>query len=629
MRQIITFPSVLLFLLLTFSSPLPLSATDSEAFVTRDGNRLLLNGAAFRFAGANIYWLALDESVTDETGKRITYPSQYRIDDALRTAHEMGANVVRTFMALSVGCDLCIEPTHGDFNEKAFDSMDFAIKQARQYGIRLILPLVDNYHYYHGGKGDYTGWLGLPADSFYSDPTVIADFKQHIEHVINHVNPYTGLAYHDDPTIMAWETGNELQSESDWAYAGWTDEIAQYIKSLAPKQLVGDGHAALTSHNVQLDPASLALDSVDLVSGHYYPLRSGVLNNDAAAATQAGKVFYVGEYDWTDTSRKYAPGTAVDVVRLGDFLNAMETNADIAGDFYWSLFGHDDNAGFVMQKDVYALRFPGLMDGMIERAHALRSHAYAMQGVAVPAYTVPEAPLLDQVHSTDQGIAVKWRGVAGADHYAIERSEDDGANWQVIAAAVTDAQLPYMDASAEPEKIYLYRVQAINGDGAAGNYSDASSSAQLWENGSFEYRNADWLSPNEWVVSAPAAATVVPSSDAHSGRQSALIEISTSDNALSVQLRQSDLPLLQDCDYGVLFWAKSSPARSLEVGLRGNSSRQIEAMTTEWQQYSTTLTAQANDRGALMFDLGSATGKVWLDDVEFTRLDAHCGSVDG
>src|SRR3982074_2072390 len=62
-----------------------LAAAPSDSFVTRQGNRLLLDGRPFRFGGANIYWLGLDENVGG-----ITYPTHFRIDDALATARDMG-----------------------------------------------------------------------------------------------------------------------------------------------------------------------------------------------------------------------------------------------------------------------------------------------------------------------------------------------------------------------------------------------------------------------------------------------------------------------------------------------------------------------------------------------------------
>ena len=45
---------------------------------------------------------------------------------------------------------------------------------------------------------------------FYTNGTIVQDFKDYIKNLITHVNPYTGLTYAEDPTIFAYETGNEL-----------------------------------------------------------------------------------------------------------------------------------------------------------------------------------------------------------------------------------------------------------------------------------------------------------------------------------------------------------------------------------------------------------------------------------
>jgi hypothetical protein len=60
-------------------------------------------------------------------------------------------------------------------------------------------------------------------NQFYTNPTVISDFKDYISHLITHVNVYNGKALVDDPTILAWETGNEIKPPSNW-----TQEIAKY-----------------------------------------------------------------------------------------------------------------------------------------------------------------------------------------------------------------------------------------------------------------------------------------------------------------------------------------------------------------------------------------------------------------
>jgi mannan endo-1,4-beta-mannosidase len=73
---------------------------------------------------------------------------------------------------------------------------------------------------------------------FYTNATIINDFKEYIQHLMTHVNPHTGLTYAKDPTIIGYETGNELNGIV-WADKNvpneWTKEICQLVKKLGRK----------------------------------------------------------------------------------------------------------------------------------------------------------------------------------------------------------------------------------------------------------------------------------------------------------------------------------------------------------------------------------------------------------
>ena len=65
----------------------------------------------------------------------------------------IGANTIRSHtLGISVGTPLSLEPRLGVFNERAFDAIDYALYAAREYGLRVIIPLSDEHDYYHGGK---------------------------------------------------------------------------------------------------------------------------------------------------------------------------------------------------------------------------------------------------------------------------------------------------------------------------------------------------------------------------------------------------------------------------------------------------------------------------------------------
>ncbi len=100
-------------------------------------------------------------------------------------------------------------------------------------------------------------WRGIQdEDAFYTDPAVIDDFKRYISTLLNHANVYRHVAYKNDPTILAWETCNELLPPPSW-----TQTIAGYIKSLDDAYLVMDGSTTITA--AALSPGNVDLCATD------------------------------------------------------------------------------------------------------------------------------------------------------------------------------------------------------------------------------------------------------------------------------------------------------------------------------------------------------------------------------
>ena len=100
-------------------------------FVYRDWQQLKVSGSnqVYRPVGPNIYWLGLDENVG------IAYPSKQRIREAMAMTVAMGGNTIRAHtLGISVGCPLCVWPSLYNTNNNAFDSIDYAIFAAREYG---------------------------------------------------------------------------------------------------------------------------------------------------------------------------------------------------------------------------------------------------------------------------------------------------------------------------------------------------------------------------------------------------------------------------------------------------------------------------------------------------------------
>ncbi len=441
------FLSMLLVLAILVSSASP--QANGDDFIHRDGSRLIFHDQPFRYAGANLYWLGLDQNVGG-----IAYPTHFRVDDAIETARIMGATVVRAHtIGISTGGKLSLEPTLGHFNDQAFNAIDYAILSARRHGIHLLVPLTDNYHYYSGGKHDFTDWEHVSESDFFTNQSVIADFEVYIDHLIQHINPLTGIALKDDPTIFAWETGNEIRPPTSW-----TAEISAHLKQIDHKHLVLDGHYGV-------DTAAAGLSTIDLCGAHFnstaYKMTGEVLHQQVEKL--AGKRPYIiGEFDWQE---HHSGGD------LTGFLREVLSNTNIAGATYWSLFGHTDTYGYVQHNDGFTLHYPGDTPEMRNRAIALRTFSFGMRGLPVPRESAPATPLLT---GSSAGL-VTWRGSAGADTYELDRStKGPHGPWIVVTSGtVTDNNLPFHDTNRPHGRVW-YRVRAANTAGILGPYSPAA-----------------------------------------------------------------------------------------------------------------------------------------------------------
>jgi len=60
----------------------------------------------------------------------------------------MGATVVRAqTLGISTGNSLSVEPSLGEFNPAAFDTIDYSVYRAGQLGLRLNIPLTNYWNY--------------------------------------------------------------------------------------------------------------------------------------------------------------------------------------------------------------------------------------------------------------------------------------------------------------------------------------------------------------------------------------------------------------------------------------------------------------------------------------------------
>ncbi|WP_299038647.1 cellulase family glycosylhydrolase [uncultured Pseudokineococcus sp.] len=210
------------------------------SFVTSRRSSFLLDGRPWRFGGTNCYYLH--------------QKSHYMVDSVLNDARAMGLQVVRAW-AFADGTERterALQPEPYVYDEEAFDSLDYAVMKAGQLGIRMVLPVVNNWDDY-GGMAQYVQWFrgvdvaeagGASHDLFYTDPEIQACFQAWVRHLVGRTNRYTGVRYVDDPAVMTWEVANEPRCRSDQSgrtLRTFVDRTSRLIARLAPRQMVAVG----------------------------------------------------------------------------------------------------------------------------------------------------------------------------------------------------------------------------------------------------------------------------------------------------------------------------------------------------------------------------------------------------
>ncbi len=283
-------------------------------FVERQGTGFSAGGRSFFFAGTNCYYLMVHAADPALRG---------HVDEVLGEAAAMGLRVVRTW-AFNDGATQwnALQTAPGTYQEYVFQGLDYVIWQAGRRGLRVLLPLVNNWDDY-GGMNQYVAWSPTASshDDFYTDAMCRTWYQDHAAAVLARVNTFTGVRYSEDPTIFAWELANEARCTSDPSgdvLQDWIETMSAHIKALDPQHLVGTGsegfygasgprpnpHGWMASQGTDFVRNHLP-GTVDFASLHVWPDHwqldlaqtvQWIDDHAGDAASQLGKPVIVGEF---------------------------------------------------------------------------------------------------------------------------------------------------------------------------------------------------------------------------------------------------------------------------------------------------------------------------------------------
>jgi mannan endo-1,4-beta-mannosidase len=337
-----------------FTAIVPLQAA-AAGYVHSDGTQFILDGKEFYVTGVNNHYLS--------------WASDAEITRVLDDAVALGANVVRTFLGPVIGSpDGEAMPTIWRFQNKEADTSDlnvhgryvlywdpatrrmainpdgmrqtdFFLAEAARRRLKVLLVFLDFWSY-TGGAQQMRAWYGSSDENrfFFADPRTVADYKAWIRFVVQRVNPLTGKAYRDDPTIFAWELMNESQAP-DSLRASWSASMSTEVKSLDANHMVASG-----DHGPSM--ADFTIQTLDFVTWHGYPKYRGItpakfnalITDECGLAKHYQKTILLEEFGYARSNTNPDPSQAYTM-----WTDTMRDDPSCAGWLVWRLVARQDD----------------------------------------------------------------------------------------------------------------------------------------------------------------------------------------------------------------------------------------------------------------------------------------------
>lgn len=124
-----------------------------------------------------------------------------------------------------------VELTDGQGNlleNEHLDLMDYLIAKLKERNIHIVITAQTNFGNGYPERNIQTGGFSYKYDKcdMHSHPEAIAAQETYLHGLVKHVNPYTGLAYKDDPSIVGFEINNEP------CHSGTKKEVKAYINRM-------------------------------------------------------------------------------------------------------------------------------------------------------------------------------------------------------------------------------------------------------------------------------------------------------------------------------------------------------------------------------------------------------------
>lgn len=334
----------------------------SSSIPSVSGPVFSLDGTPQYFAGTNSWWLG-----------HLT--SDFSVNQACSEISSSGLLVSRVWAfgnantpsAQPIYYQLLDNITHTisiNYNATSgIPRLDSAIRHAEKYGLKLVLPMLNNWDDL-GGIDTYCNYFGCNATTFYTHPAAQAAYRNYIAFIVKR--------YKSSPAIFSWELCNEPRCHGcdSSIITSWAAETSAFIKSIDSTHMVtlgdegwfcsgGDGSYAYSCGEGVDFEKNLKVETLDYGTFHMYPDQWGYnytwgntwIEEHAALSIKYNKTVVLEEYgiqndtynlnNRTSTMRMYqATVTGSEVAYDGNWqFGTVFKDGEVPFDAYTSYYG--------------------------------------------------------------------------------------------------------------------------------------------------------------------------------------------------------------------------------------------------------------------------------------------------
>ena len=290
---------LLLFLLL------PFFCFGQNGFVRKADGRFTIDGQPYYYVGTNAWYLP-------QLANRGEGGDSLRLQRELRKLQKLGIRNLRILVgadglptARKVQPILQTEP--GVYNPTLLEALDRLMVELQKRDMKAVLYLNNSWSW-SGGYASYLRWANGDetekvdsmawsdwchyAAEFAQNRKAQELFLNHVRAIVSRTNSLTRQPYSSDPTIMAWQIGNEpraFSEESKLPFSKWIAETAALIKQLDSNHLVSVGSEGVIGceQDFKLYSQLHADPNIDYLTIHIWPQNwSWVKRGEVATAKQ-------------------------------------------------------------------------------------------------------------------------------------------------------------------------------------------------------------------------------------------------------------------------------------------------------------------------------------------------------